>query len=829
MNKLPGLLISTFLLLAMMTFLATDAVPPSYNYEWDDSIYENVTLVYEIESLNYNGTNEVMMTNEFDEEIGYLRQGDLLMFQIEKLSDVTDDTSNVTVWLSSTSMWEGTEMEYAPLMTPDWYYDTDGPNMMYVAIPIPVDPADWTSIESDWDGAGDGNITALYDDPTNIFNLTAAGNVADNNTAFTSSWNTENGVLDFYTYSSDDGPEDLPISFFMRFQYFRDEAQWDMSWGIDEGDMAAWTYDELSWDNGSGPYDWMPAWNGDNGGGSAAENGDDDNILEEGNLVVFMFHELWEYADDTPPNYNVSMMTVNFDMSMEMSFDHIGENPEGPGWGYPLMLIGNDNFYGNITDEINQMENTTLTIDDVNKNLMNITVDNTDYYERVSWDLTTGLMQYIYYDGPGPENGTLLMEASFTYFLPTSTADYLVSDGFSQRYILTEMKNGTDDFITVGGDNESLTLYDGDLLSMYFDTLSLDEGLDIGMRTSSGGELFIEELHMMPPGLEEAIDGPPLFYPVVPVGGTTWWDDVETAWHAARGCTIVNTTTDFTIGATISVRINDTHTAPIDADVTWSKTDGVLNHFRLNGTIDGNEVIWEMNRGLTINVSEISWSWGISTGDTMTYDFEILNMGGVTYMDEFGVDDVTVNQGDDILLEVTWLANLAGSDQGPAFNCTGYAEGTYEPDIMFGLSEPGFEYAEYLLRDEDDHRPQPWIVPAIPIGDSAYWTLLQDLYEEASYTVVNNGTHFQVSHDFGGGQSFDIVWQKSDGVALYCDTQMVEDGTAWHFRLVLVSTGDTPPDTGTETGDGGAVPGFESYIVVPILAAIALTLRRRRE
>lgn len=775
-------------------------------------VEEGITLVYELTHLLVDGSTSMNMTvwdeyEQQDRDIGVLREGNLIFVEVEQLPQEGDEDPDVRTWMHGTETWEGWEHHWHPQLPQNWTGTGDGPYMFAPVGMIPEDPAHWADIETMWNEAP--GFSAVYSSGT--FDLSGSNTTANVTDLFLS-FDTDNGVLLDYNYETPNGgPDGVAMEMTMEFKYFRDESQWDLGFGIAEGDMAGWEVDQMQY-NGTDhiPFD--------------MNNESEGDYLYEGDLMVIGFWELWDpVADpDGHPHWNGSVMTPTFDQSVEFDFD----TGDGPQLFYPVMPLGNDAFFGNITDEFESCPGTTVT---QTTSLLTITISTTDVSESASWDLVTGLMQSWSYDGPGPEDLPVIGASSFVYHLPgADTHEIVVPEDISIRYIADNVQNGTRDYLDFGADEgeEPFMLYEGDIFSvwMYMETTEDGEELRWGGHTSSGYEMNDNSMDGMPPGLEFYYDGPPGFMLIIPLGDAAWWSAIETTF-TALGYTVTNTADQIGYAA-----VGD----DFDLEVLWSKDDGILDYYCVEG-IDpdtGNVMQWEMHRGTTVNPDTLNWQWGIAVDDTWAYEFTDIQTADGDYF-TWSESEAHVTVGDQMDVHVTALADLSVLEEGPSVTANLGAAGITEHDNEVGLQEPGFEFVYF---DEDDEDMPPFLYMAIPVGDMDYWSLLATMYGEAGYTVTNDAVNFTVHVNMEGDYFVTVTWDKTTGILQLWDVLLDTGDGDMRIRAVLVggSSTDTSTDSTTteDTGgddDGGLIPGFTIMLTLPLMLAVAVVVRRKRD
>ncbi|MFX0115626.1 MAG: hypothetical protein ACFFB3_13840 [Candidatus Hodarchaeota archaeon] len=844
-TKLSALFVPLFLLLSVGA-IASPGAPTQLAYYGVD---EEATLVYEISHLLFNETE-----SEFETEGGKWAEGHLLMFEIEELQDTSLPNANITLELKPSDA-DSEEITYPIELAAGWpaAEDLDGPIFWRPVISLP-EASEWPTIEADWD-AVDG-LNATYEDTLDTFTLNGT-NPGLNVTYFEITWDTINGTMAYYWYNTTWGPNSegadaWAIEFELTFKYFRDESQWGVGWGVDESDMAAWRIDTLDFNyDGQDEIPWKN-WPGQN-------YTDIEDSLHEGDLMVFMFHELSDLTQ-TDPQWNGTLMTPEFSDSIEFHFGDDGDNGGNGGTtiledeedgddGPPIMLwplfpTGNDLLFGNLTDEWNAMGDfiNAYFTDDLLNLTMNIPPpppgeEGGYLYQSVEWNRTTGLMMdFVYngsfrvWDGSEDVHVPVYLEVSFVYSLPFSEMSWGINPGFHQRYLATEIGNGTLDYLDFGdgGNGDDFRMYDDDLVGITFGALAdlATEGayVELYMQTQSGyvnDEVLME---LRPPGLEMH-GGPPGFYLAIPLSSsTTWWDDVAAA-YTALGYTSTNNAT--TIGFEVTGMVIEEGT--IDFRVFWSKTDGVLEYYRAAGTVGGDVVVMEIRRGINLDPAAINWNWGVNIGHQMTYEFTAIdwdNNNTVPY-----AENNAIGIGDDIYIKLKTLGSLTSSQPEVGILADLWANGDTQDDTPFSFAEPGFEFTEWfaMMEGENGGGPPLGMALVIPVGDAAYWNLLADLYEEAGYTVTDSGDVFGIdgSFDYVFNWEYTAQWNKTTGVMIFYES-FVQTPTGQSFSLTmqLIAEGESPPTESTESTT--TIPGFEALFIIPMLVTLTLLIRRRR-
>ncbi|MFQ5980953.1 MAG: hypothetical protein ACE5OZ_22670 [Candidatus Heimdallarchaeota archaeon] len=879
-TNVTALTISIILLLAGGIF-AHSASAQQAEMEWG---IEDTTLVYETTHLLWNGTDtEFPMyswNGTHDEEAGSWAEGDLSMFEVRDLPDPNQESSNVVLDWRGSGFEDDREFNYT--IEFGWpNASLDGPAFLWPLSSVPVDPANWTDFEGQWTGVT--NITATYASAAKTFTLVGQENATLNITGFQVVWDTTTGIMQYYWLNSTWGPESegtkaIPIEIELNFLYYEDPGQWDMGFGLNPGDMAAWRIDTLDFNNTEHEVDQVP-WKTDSTVGGS---------LEEGDVIFINFMELWDPAmgggeGDMGPHWNGSIMTPEEHYNVMMPIFGGGDDDGGDGGGQagasllqqdngddgggpgfmmfwiPLWPTGNDLFYGNMTNMLNMMfgdwggldfNSTHLWVDiyfnDPFGGHLNLTAE---------WDRDTGLLLHYFFDGflDDPVNHDVhtpfTIETNFLYYLNNTAVDasWDVSEGHYQRFVLTNLVvNGSLDYLEM---SEDFILYQGDIIGVHFEdyipeTDSIGTSIleidtlgywNLYMRTSSGEETEEPEWRMQPPGMETT-GGPPLLYWAVPTGNDAWWNALEDA-YSAVGYTVTNGADTFSMSGEIN---DDEFSATFDNE--WDKASGSMITHNINASFDdGSTVDWRIEGGVTFDPNDISWDWGVATGDHIVFDVAAFDRNGDPYRMPIGPnDETTIGAGDQMTLTVNALGGLGTEEDGMAIDFTMTIH-DYTESWTIHFPEPGFEFIRFYddgpdngNGDDDGGGGPPLFYPVIPVGDAAYWDLLEDMYGEAGYTVSNDASSFTVEFPSERGLAANVTWDKATGIIQYYDgewTEGEEGGSGDEFHLGLTYAGDTPPTytgpAGSESSAPATVPGFEGYLVLLVFSGIAVVLRRR--
>lgn len=745
----------------------------------------------------------------------------------EHLEDMSNHPTDITdAWIKTSSTYMSWNHQYDWNVSYGNYPDWGGPAFFMPVMTIPQDyladgtMTDWNHVLSAWNSEAGWNAEITGDE----FTLTGPVDVGMDVSTFTATWDINTGIMQYYmaTGTNDGKAYLLELS----FKYVRDESQWDMSWGVSPGLM--WAYDLVSNASGEIPF-------GD-GSGDYDENSNLNNLSD--GLLVFMLHEISDF--DQHMNWNGSVMTAEWQTGFHFEFNEIGMGGDGPRVWYPIMPLGNDMFYGNITDDFEASGATVLN----DGTTYEVHYDDDYSFENATWDMSTGLMQSMYLEMELNDNFGVWIRMDFVYeFNAGVDGPTFAKDHFDQRYVINQAQNGSLDFIDFGDQHyydefgneytRNFQIHDGDIFSVYAGWETYwDEGYEREefrwhAKTSSG---YSMEAHteFLPPGLDTGNDGPPVFYLIIPIGtdaltGEAWFDEIQSVYDAL-GYTTINTATQIGFSALLD--------GQYDLTIKWDKADGILSYYKVELESDtGDPIIWEMTRGTSM-IDMSNFDWGIDVGTSMDFVLESVSeplpFGGEetpnTYLD---VNDT---------ITVTFVGLSDFEEDGPMMYVDMEANGVVEENVSMGMQEPGFEFTYF--EDHEGGGGPAFMYFAIPIGTETFWNWIVDMYTESGYTATLTADSFTlnvVADDFG----ISITWSRDTGLMEsydYSGPSFDDDGTTISFRIVRVSADVVAPITTTDDdGSTDEDPGLDlpvsstSLWAVPFMGFAAMVIRRKRK
>ena len=331
---------TTMLIVSAMGLINPAAGWADKNTSW--AISGDETLVYNVDNVmydTYNYWNMTMYDEYNNEEVynGAIRIDDLMMIGYNHLEDLSNHPNDQSdVWIKSSSTFKDWDYQYDWNVSYGQYPNWDGPAFFMPVITIPQDyladgtMTDWDSIVTNWNAEAGWTAVISADE----FTLTGPADATMNVTTFTATWNINTGIMQYYAVTGTNDGKDYELA--LTFQYARDESQWGLNWGVSPGLM--WAYDITSNASGEIPF-------GD--GSGDYENGNYNNLSD--GLFVFMLNEISDVTDHM--NWNGSAMTTEWQTYFHFEFHDIGDDDGGPRTWYPIMPIGNQMFYDNITYE----------------------------------------------------------------------------------------------------------------------------------------------------------------------------------------------------------------------------------------------------------------------------------------------------------------------------------------------------------------------------------------------------------------------------------------------------------------------------------------------
>ncbi len=773
------------------------------DYNWPIPV--GTEFVYNITNVQYNSTNYLPM-DENNNTMGF-REGNLFVVQID---EYPTDNNIVHLTISGTELWY-TNYEYDYHFQYSWNNSIEGPFLLMPIIPVPSDPANWTNFENNWNAVN--GISATHTSNPSIFTLSGSNSTA-NITNFTVKWDENNGLMNYYYFSGGNGPNDLPFIIELSLLYTRSIDQWDIHWGVDNGIMIAYSWDMIDRNGSSMMY---------------FDDMNESGYVSQGDLTVAEINNL--SLDFDPPAFDIHWVGQNLDFYSSSYYEDIEHlTDEGPNLFYPILPIGNDAFNSNITDIFRGFPGSTVTWDN---NLFTVKFGIDGHFENATWDMTTGILQHFGYIDP-----YTTIKINIVYDFNPRNVHYSY-DNYSQRYIVDVAKNGTNDFLDFGPvegsdwdyipyeDRPHFIINTGELLElmMWRNYGSENTEYEYGIKTQSG--LFTDlDIKQQPPGLETLEDGPPAFYPIIPISSDdpNWWDVVANIYSSLPGYTVINNETQF--GITIQP---DNFTL---ASVVWDKFDGVLNSYHVIINDGQNYIELQIHRGIIISPTSIGWHWAINTPLELNYETSNISWDGFNSIPFGDNNETSIADGDIInvvINELGDLENMESEHSGPwqAFTMTVHSV-SQEWDIW--LEEPGFE------QSPNNDKPI-LLVFVIPVGDENYWNLMADLYGEANYDVVNDADTFSVHINLKDNDFAEIKWNKTTGVMMEYSFSVHMNGNLRGYTMLLTNpvidttelqnSTEISSNSSTEASPQLPIPGF-TFTSLSIIIAVILIRKKKK-
>ncbi|MHA2168591.1 MAG: hypothetical protein ACXAB7_01635 [Candidatus Kariarchaeaceae archaeon] len=725
-------------------FTTVNAELENYVPTWQVDEYDE--LVYEFTSLQYNGTDKAPMRYydedlEQDFENGFLRAGNLFYVRIENLPDLTIEEYEVRLNMRGSETPERWDSSYDYNQSAAWPEEFDGPILFIPVSTVPENSTQWFDFADEWNTVP--GMTASYDESGQTFTLSGANSTL-NVTSFSGVWDTSNGVMLSYAVDFLEGDEFVPFAFELNFLYFRDPGEWDLHWGVNEGDMFAYRWDDIEF-NGSDSMPWMTE-------GEPVDM-DDPNTVYEGDIVVFHINELADLTSlQGPPYWNGSVSTPSFTEEFDFEFTEVGTGRGGPRVWYPLIMLGNAIYQQNVIDDFEGIGGTVTVTGDI----LNLTLDDAYSKESAEWDLTTGILQGMYYEGEGPEGLTIVAEISLVYHFAPGVPTFAYTDSVSQRYVLDDITNGSRNYLDLGPigdydetipeeDRPHFLLYEGDIFSVqlehkdttipYLDQIGEEmfEWMWSG-KTSHGYETR-SPLRLKEPGLEMSFEeGPPAFMVMIPIGDSAWWDLLEDI-YVDIGYDVHNTAEEFGISTFVD---------PYTVAVRWHKADGMMSYYYVDGDDPNtsNHMTWEMSRGTIIDQENLGWTWGVGVGSNADFEFLEIDIGGENQL-QFGPDgSTTASVGDILTITFKEFGDLSDLEEGGPWALEDMKIKGETIEYMTQMEEPGFEFANFD-QDENSYNGPPFAYHIIPIGDASYWNLLETMWSDFQLEMLLIGTYLK--------------------------------------------------------------------------------------
>lgn len=785
-------------------------------------------LVYSV-TVAINSTYNHWNLTKYDEntgsekEIGAIKTGDNLFVHFDHLEDLSLAGDETQVSLKSTSTFERWQHSFNQSVPFGAYPDIGGPAFFMPLLSVPNDyinggsMAEWNVISSNWNNVAGWSSSIINDE----FSLMGPTDAAHNVSIFDAKWDINTGIMLYYNAIGTDGPNTYHLE--LTFKYVRDQSQWDMNWGVNPGLM--WAYD-VETDIPQLPF-------GDDS--EKDMNSYQYNNLSDGNTLVFMLHEI--SGVDEEMNWNGSAMTQDWEQQFHFRFKEIGAsgpNGGGPRAWFPIMPLGNYNFYSNISTEFEGDGATTVFYNPA-ASTFEVGYNDELSYENATWDTSTGLLQTMSYQGSFGDGLEGYVKLNFKYSFnagePTYATNYI-----NQRFIVDDVQNGTLNELDFGevryhdnAGNEVIghfKLYDADIFSAQGEWKTFYENdreiteFQWNAKTSSGF-MINARTKFYPPGLDNGQNGPPMFYLIIPTGSSTltsadWWVELANV-YTTLGFTVLNDANKFGIDGVIHGENND-----FQVKIEWDKVDGAMSYYKVETTNENGDILkWVMHSGVKM-IDGSTLKWGVSKGTSMNYKFtktsEPIPFGDPS-------NAVSINTGD--IMKVTFKELGDFKDKGPFVVVDMEVNGNIESNAEMGMSEPGFEFAKFSGEQNDG--PPPFLYFAIPTGDSEFWNWLEVAYKECGYGVTSTADSFALSVT-KGDYTISVKWAKDTGLLeTYDFTGPLSDSSSVSFSVEKTSE-DIVNSPSENSEPGFSLPlSNSSLIALPLLAAAITIIRRKKD
>ncbi|MFW9995603.1 MAG: Heimdall-CTERM domain-containing surface protein [Candidatus Odinarchaeota archaeon] len=735
--KYFGISFVVFFLLGTSTGLVTP-LPADYASQPTWEVPDQAKLIYEITTLVYNAStlDDSMPITVEEDYLGNITEGEIYFIEYWGLPDLSGGYTTFSGWQRGVNTKDSWSLEYTAPLNNDSAWTSTGNGLMFPVIPVWSDEADWNAVGANFT-AMDGDFTVTNDAThftVEYWNSTASPTGYRN---VTSVWNKATGVLEYYFIDTDEGPENEYLKAEMNFLYFRDESQWDVHFGINEEDMVAWNVTTARF--------------GSNNEVELLYDVKEEEMrnVTEGDRLVIRFSELWQPEDNREPNWNGSVMTSEYSFWAEYSFGEEGGAP----LLFPIWMLGNDFFYGNITDEFESMGMTvTRPAGGFQIDWIGGSGDGAEFDISAQWD-DRGLLNF--YHITGDVNGTsaeIFLE--FLYYIPFVEYDYFLPEEPYVSYYMKTIRNGTNDHLDF---MEGWSIYEGDQVSYYFDfdvSPEVDYTYSMSVMTNRGYETEAD-VRLLPPGLEHAIGGgSPAGWPVVPlpVGPDTddYYSNITAAWESL----------DYTVHENADVFGFEGITAnDFYLNVSWSKVTGLMMYYNASGEIDGFDYVMEAELSMYFDSAILSWQVPenlyvryLATVQNSTSD-EIM-IGG----NEDG--PIFIYDGD--IFSVKFGSFWATGGMG--YELYARTSSGYETESEQEAVPPGFEFARIA--------GPPGLKFAVPVSsDPSFYEDAIAIWTTAGYTVTNNEDEIGFEGDIVipefGTANVSILWDKEYGILNY--------------------------------------------------------------
>jgi len=613
-----------------------------------------------------------------------------------------------------------------------------------------------------------------------------------------------------------------------RFDFLYYFPAMEYHWGISEDTWVS--YVALDYQNGTDDF----------------INVGDNKTLNEGDIIAYTF-ELGDnfYNFTMESNGGVNYTATDIGM-LAPGFEHLTNPPAS----WPLIMVGNDpvNYFGNLSAAWTSLGYTVHeTAEEIG---FSGTVKNGSHVD-VTWHKITGLMTHYQADFE-MDGHAITAESKLSYAVDLSSAGWGVAEDTYARYV-ANIQNGTENRLNMGGGEDGPEyLVDGDIISISFHDFTTGEEMSYETETRTTSDLdFMFNVKITPPGWElvnyTGEEGPPVFVWIMPRVTTELYGDILSAWIDA-GYTALETGSSYGFSTDIEIDGNDYYLS-----VMWDQDTGILDHYLINGTVNGEYLLLEFTRGTTLLPGEMEYDWTVTTGDSFDYHFSYIDFNGDDKL-QFGDGYIYTNE--TVTFTFTALGTYGDEVGYPWLNVTMTVAQTAD-EIFIGMSEPGYENNDF---GEEQGGGAPLLLyPALPLVNGS-WDIFESMFSEAGYTVVYDSNIFSIEKTFEDGAYYNVRWNVTDGHLIYYHGIFIIDfqnGTTSQMEMIIeegpgsyvppetttttttTTTAVTSETTGTTTAATNETssatsdlinfsPGFETLLFVTAMIAAIVAQRKKK-
>ena len=529
-------------------------------------------LIYNITTLNYNGSYAYNFNDSYGNPAGQLAQGNKLGFNFQ-LSGNNGTYDYVNGSIRSTALHSNIQDQYFFVDPANSTNLNMGPPLLYFVIPT---NSNFTGIASNFTSA---NYIASYSSTKNFLEISYSwysssnsfskigGTSVVDNSYVDIVWNTLTGVMQHYFYNYTSLPTtsfqldflgDVNVGSFMPFFGYHDAAIFYSITTLQFNSNNTFYMNQNSSQNNPQTY----------------------GFIQQGQNALVSIHT--NMSMNNGPSYNGRMNTLTGSASIESPFGNNNNNNNNNGGGPPDLIFlipvaQNSGWWGNISLELslmglNKLAETTGTITfqqfDPNNNANSVSF---------TFNKTTGLL--INYNlsitNAVPSTGLgftgslhLQLNLLKAYEMTTFYPYYAISQGDQYRYHINVLNvNGsTTESVSAGSFQQGQ-----DIDILYNNLLVNNNGPQASITLSTVSGQTSNNLNY---DIFSHQDGPALFLPILPINSTThmyqYFGDV---FHYIAGAVITNNATVF--GFSITNLKNPDMTIN-NLAVYWNKTNGLM-------------------------------------------------------------------------------------------------------------------------------------------------------------------------------------------------------------------------------------------------------------